>query len=142
MLKEENYKVIEINSCDCFEILKTHSQSHLIDVRTKPEWEFVGVPDLACINKQTFFISWRLYPDMRINYDFEREILQLKINQEDLVFSICRSGQRSQEAAAHLNKLGYRNCYNISDGFEGYKDSSGHRALVNGWKYNSLPWKQ
>ena len=41
----------------CFDVLKNHSKSHLIDVRTKPEWEFVGKPDLACINKQTFFIS-------------------------------------------------------------------------------------
>ena len=142
MLEKENYKVIEINSCDCFEVLKNHSKSHLIDVRTKPEWEFVGIPDLTCIHKQTFFISWRLYPNMRINYDFEKEILQLRIKQEDLIFSICRSGHRSQEAAKYINKLGYKNCYNVSDGFEGYKDLGNHRAQVNGWKYNLLPWKQ
>jgi len=68
--------------------------------------------------------------------------LQLKINQEDLIFSICRSGHRSQEAANYINKLGYKNCYNVSDGFEGYKDLGNHRAQVNGWKYNLLPWKQ
>ena len=79
---------------------------------------------------------------MRINYNFEKKFFQLNIKQNDIIFLICRSGQRSQEAATYLNKIGYRNCYNISDGFEGYKDSSGHRALVNGWKYNSLPWKQ
>ena len=142
MLEKETYKVNEINSCDCFKILKNHSKSHLIDVRTKPEWEFVGIPDLTNINKKTFFISWQLYPDMRINYNFEKEIFQLNIKQEDIIFLICRSGQRSQEAATYLNKLGYRNCYNVSDGFEGYKDLRHHRAFVNGWKYNSLPWKQ
>ena len=68
--------------------------------------------------------------------------MQLRIKQEDLIFSICRSGHRSQEAAKYINKLGYKNCYNVSDGFEGYKDLGNHRAQVNGWKYNLLPWKQ
>ena len=40
---EENFKIIEINSYDCFAILKKNKHSHLIDVRTKPEWEFVGI---------------------------------------------------------------------------------------------------
>ena len=139
---EENFKIIEINSYDCFAILKKNKHSHLIDVRTKPEWEFVGIPDLTSINRQTIFISWQLYPDMKINYGFGKEILRSKSKQEDTIFAICRSGNRSHEAAQYLSKLGYRKIYNVSDGFEGNKDLGNHRSKLNGWKYNKLPWKQ
>ena len=138
----ENYKINEVNSYDCFEILKKNKQSHLVDVRTKEEWEYVGIPDLTSINKKTIFISWHLYPDMRINCDFRTDILHLKIKQDDTIFLICRSGQRSLEAAQYLNKLGYKNSYNVIDGFEGNKDLSNHRSKLNGWKYSKLPWKQ
>ena len=138
----ENYEINEINSYDCFEILKKNKQSHLVDVRTKEEWEYVGIPDLTSINKKTIFISWHLYPDMRINCDFRADILHSKIKQDDTIFLICRSGQRSLEAAQYLNKLGYKNSYNVIDGFEGNKDLSNHRSKLNGWKYSKLPWKQ
>ena len=142
LVVKENYKIIEINSYDCFDILKKNIQTHLIDVRTQSEWEFVGVPDLTPINKKTFFISWNLYPDMRINENFGTEILHSKIKKDDTIFLICRSGRRSLEAAQYLNKLGYKNCYNVFDGFEGNKDLNNHRSKLNGWKYNKLPWKQ
>jgi len=139
---KENYKIYEINSYDCFKILKKNKQSHLVDVRTKEEWEYVGIPDLTSINKKTIFISWHLYPDMRINSDFRADILHSKIKQDDTIFLICRSGQRSLEAAQYLNKLGYKNSYNVFDGFEGNKNLSNHRSKLNGWKYSKLPWKQ
>ena len=138
----ENYEINEINSYDCFEILKKNKQSHLVDVRTKEEWEYVGIPDLTSINKKTIFISWHLYPDMRINCDFRTDILHSNIKQDDTIILICRSGQRSLEAAQYLNKLGYKNSYNVIDGFEGNKDLSNHRSKLNGWKYSKLPWKQ
>ena len=116
--------------------------TYLVDCRTAAEWSFVGVPDISMLGKDTIFAEWVKYPGGIENPDFVNEVKKTGINTDATVLFLCRSGQRSQEAAAHLNKLGYRNCYNISDGFEGYKDSSSHRASVNGWKYNSLPWKQ
>ena len=142
LVVKENYKIIEINSYDCFDILKKNIQTHLIDVRTQSEWELVGVPDLTSNNKQTIFISWHLNPEMRINDNFGTEILHSKIKKDDIIFLICRSGRRSLEAAQYLNKLGYNNCYNVFDGFEGNKDLNNHRSKLNGWKYNKLPWKQ
>ena len=142
LIKNEKIKAIAINSLDCFEILKTHNQSHLIDVRTQPEWEFVGVPDLSPINKKVIFVSWQLYPDMRINDNFVTEVIRSKTKKNDMFFLICRSGQRSLRAAKYLNKLGFNNCFNITDGFEGNKDLSYHRSTFNGWKFNKLPWRQ
>ena len=33
-------------------------------------------------------------------------------------------------------------CFNVSEGFEGDKDASSHRARRGGWKFASLPWIQ
>ena len=43
--KKDNIK--NISSQECFEKLSIEVHSHLIDVRTKPEWVYVGVPDLS-----------------------------------------------------------------------------------------------
>ena len=137
-----NSTIASINSLDCFEILKKNKKSHLIDVRCQPEWEFVGVPDLSSINKHTFFITWQLYPDLKLNENFETEIIRSNIKKNDSIFLICRSGQRSIKAAQFLNQLGYKNCFNVSDGFEGDKDLNNHRSTLSGWKLNRLPWKQ
>ena len=129
-------------SLECFEILSNNFNSHLIDVRTKPEWEFVGVPDLDSINKKLILIAWREYPDMNINADFEKQVNKENIKKNDSIFLICRSGQRSFHAAEYLVSCGYNNCYNVSDGFEGNKNKLDQRSTTNGWKYNNLPWKQ
>ena len=136
------HKVINLNSYDCFKKISTNLKSYLIDVRTKPEWEFVGVPDLSTINNSTIFISWQEYPEMNINKNFEKNVAQKNINKKDYIFLICRSGRRSLKAAEYLSSLGYKHCFNISDGFEGNKDNTNHRSKIGGWKFNNLPWKQ
>ena len=55
--------------------MSENSKSYLIDVRTKPEWLFVGVPDLSIINKNTIFVSWEEFPLMNKNKYFEKEII-------------------------------------------------------------------
>jgi len=140
--KNNNYKVINLNSFDCFKKISENPKSYLIDVRTKPEWELVGVPDLTTINNATIFISWEEYPEMNINSSFEKHVAKKNIKKNDYIFLICRSGHRSLKAAEYLLSLGYKNCFNISDGFEGDKDNINHRSKINGWKFNNLPWKQ
>ena len=41
-----------INSRQCFEKLSKVPDSHLVDVRTKPEWLFVGLPNLQSLQKK------------------------------------------------------------------------------------------
>ena len=135
-------KVHNITSFQCFQRLSEISNSYLIDVRTKPEWEFSGIPDLSSLNKKTIFISWNVYPEMKINSFFEKQIINSKIEKNNVVFLICRSGSRSFHSAKFLSSSGYSHCYNVSDGFEGDKNSLNQRSTINGWKYNNLPWKQ
>ena len=131
-----------ISSKQCFERLSEESSSYLVDVRTKPEWLFVGLPDLQSLNKQTICVSWHMYPKMEINENFKSEILESGINKQDTIFLICRSGNRSCDAAKFLASHGFTNCFNVIDGFEGENDHNHQRSTINGWKYYKLPWKQ
>ena len=139
---KKNLNVSLIDSLECFEILKVNKDTHLVDVRTKPEWLFVGVPDLSTINKNAIFVSWQDFPLMNKNSNFEKEIANAGLKKNDRLYFICRSGKRSFEAAKHMIKKGYTYCYNITDGFEGDKNFRNRRSTINGWKFNRLPWKQ
>ena len=134
--------VKNIASVECFNQLSEISNSYLIDVRTKPEWEFIGIPDLSSINKKAIFISWHVYPEMKINSLFENQLINSNIKKTDKLFLICRSGSRSFQAAKFLFSFGYHHCFNVTDGFEGDKNNLNQRSSINGWKYNNLPWKQ
>lgn len=138
----KNNIIQNISSKECFEILSNKVDAYLIDVRTLPEWKFVGVPDLSLINKETFFVSWQIYPEMNENKNFKEQILDLGIQKNSNLYFICRSGQRSLNAAKLLINNGFSSCFNIHDGFEGDLDQHNKRSLINGWKYNNLPWKQ
>ena len=131
-----------ISSKQCFERLSKESSSYLVDVRTKPEWLFVGLPDLQSLQKKTICVSWNVYPNMEINVNFESEILESGINKQDVIFLICRSGNRSSDAAEFLTSRGFANCFNVKDGFEGEIGPNHQRSTINGWKYSKLPWKQ
>lgn len=132
----------DVNPLEAWENLKEDSGSVLIDVRTLPEWQFVGVPDLSELHKGVVFIPWRMYPNMAVNSDFCIQLGKAVADRGATLFFICRSGHRSMDAAIEATRYGYKNCYNIAGGFEGDIDENGHRARKNGWKLNNLPWGQ
>jgi len=135
-------KIIQnLSSKKSFEILSKKADVCLIDVRTQPEWQFVGVPDLSLIKKKTFFVSWQIYPLMIENKNFEKKILDMGIKKNNEIHLICRSGQRSYKAASYLLSFGFTKCFNVVDGFEGKLNPLNMRGLIDGWKYNKLPWK-
>ena len=58
---------------------------------------------------------------------------------------MCRSGARSAVSVNKLAKAGFKNVYNITDGFEGDKlkvpgSYNNGKRLVNGWKNSGAPW--
>ena len=141
-INKKNSHLKSITSVECFNKLSKISNSYLIDVRTQPEWEFIGVPDLSSLNKKTIFISWLVYPEMEINSYFKNQINESNIEKNDKLFLICRSGKRSFNAAKFLTACDYKHCFNVTDGFEGDKNTLSQRSTINGWKYNNFPWKQ
>ncbi len=115
--------------------LQENSGARLVDVRSKAEWSWVGrIPGAV-------EIEWLVFPSMQANPNF-LEHLSLKVPKESPVMFICRSGVRSNQAAIAALESGYVNCFNVLEGFEGDKDSNGHRGVQGGWKAAGLPWVQ
>jgi rhodanese-related sulfurtransferase len=126
--------------------LKSRARSQLIDVRTRAEWTYVGIPDLGPLGKRAVLVEWQTYPDQSIDPRFvERlagELKALGVKPDDDLFFICRSGGRSLAAAKAMAAMGYRACHNVAGGFEGPLDDERHRGAVGGWKKADLPWLQ
>ena len=55
---------------------------------------------------------------------------------------ICRSGKRSVEAGLALEEAGFKRVYNVLHGFEGDLNEQRKRGLLNGWRFEGLPWEQ
>ena len=132
----------DVNSRQALDILRDNPRAVLLDVRSAPEWEFVGRPDLSGLGREPVLVSWQSFPGMECNPDFISAVEAEDIGADRVVLLLCRSGQRSKHAATALTERGYQHCFNISDGFEGPKDAAGHRNTVSGWRANGLPWVQ
>ena len=118
-------------------------------MRTDAEQIFVGQVDLSnCLGK-SFLIPWKNFPAMAVNPRFqlslEKELKNAFTNADihdlDIIF-MCRSGGRSLEAAMYMSQFGFKNCYNLTSGFEGSVNMNGHRSTIDGWKAENLPWRQ
>lgn len=132
----------DVSSEQAWEMLAQDADAVLIDVRTPAEWAFVGVPDLAILDRQPHFVSWQHYPSMDKNIDFVGGIEALGIERTQTLLFLCRSGARSRAAATEVTAHGFVRAFNISDGFEGGLDEKGHRGRQEGWKASGLPWAQ
>ncbi|HEY3147825.1 MAG TPA: rhodanese-like domain-containing protein [Dongiaceae bacterium] len=133
----------DVSPTDAWKGLSQDPKAVLIDVRTQPEWNFVGVPDLRSLGKKTAFVCWQAYPQMQIDPDFVAKVDQATGGDKSApLYFICRSGARSRSAAQALTAAGYSKCFNVAGGFEGDVDSQGHRGASNGWKVSNLPWVQ
>lgn len=120
---------------EAHEFWKKTPGAQLVDVRTRAEWDWVGrIPGAVEIELLS-------YPGNRPNPSFLSE-LQAKANPDAPVLFICRSGGRSHTAALLAQQAGFRECYNVLEGFEGDRDGEGHRNTVGGWRAAQLPWVQ
>jgi len=122
--------------------LATDEKAVLIDVRTQAEWAWVGISDLSSLQKDVFKVEWVYFPNSIPNADFVGDVEDLVPGLDTPILLLCRSGVRSRYAAEALTAAGFKECYNISGGFEGDKNDHAHRGTVNGWKVAGLPWKQ
>jgi rhodanese-related sulfurtransferase len=128
----------DLRPAEAYQRLQDSSNAWLVDVRTLPEWQFVGLPAVERLVR----ISWQEYPTMQVNGDFVRAVEEAGVPKDAEILCICRSGARSAAAATALTQAGYASCYNVAEGFEGDKDEHGRRGSVGGWKAAGLPWVQ
>ncbi|MBS0252678.1 MAG: rhodanese-like domain-containing protein [Proteobacteria bacterium] len=138
--------VEDVSVLETWKRLEADPKAVLVDVRTRAEWAFVGVPDLSNINRDVMLIEWQTFPDSRIAPDFIDRLtaaLSAKgVEKDTEIFFICRSGGRSRMAAEAIAGAGYSKCRNVMEGFEGPLDAAQHRSQIAGWKFAGLDWLQ
>lgn len=132
----------DVAAAEAWERLSQDPKAQLVDVRTVAEWNFVGLPDLSAVGRRVICIEWQGFPTGARNPGFVAEATAALPDKEAPVFLLCRSGARSRAAAMALTEAGFRQAFNIADGFEGQPDQDSHRGTVNGWKAADLPWRQ
>lgn len=142
----EGVQIEDVPVEDVWARLKDDAGSVLIDVRTRSEWTFVGLPDLAELGKRVLTVEWQTFPDNRIDPAFGAHLAELLdrngVAKDAELFFICRSGGRSRMAAEAMASAGFSKSRNVADGFEGPLDGSRHRGTIGGWKAAGLPWVQ
>jgi len=157
----------KILSIEAYDMLNTVPSTYLIDVRTRPEYQFVGHPVDAYLFPYWFYSPQlgkvngeRAYIYNLKNQDFVKEVAKV-FKKTDNLLIICRDGTRSALAAKELIKAGFKNVFDVEDGFEGprfphFRDSNKHkfyRQLAKrnkifgynhrrhyGWQWWGLPW--
>jgi rhodanese-related sulfurtransferase len=126
--------------------LSESAEAALIDVRSKAEWVYVGVPVVSSIGKKTLLIEWDDFATGAIVPDFlgrlNSALAENGIKDDAPLYFICRSGNRSRNAAIAATAAGHANCFNIEFGFEGRLDAERHRNTPGSWKAEGLPWVQ
>jgi rhodanese-related sulfurtransferase len=127
---------------EAWKLLADDDSAVLVDVRTRPEWLFVGIPDLSGLGREPVFCEWQSFPTMQINSEFAAQLRATGVGEDSPILFLCRSGQRSKSAAIMMTGQGFARCYNVAGGFEGPKDNDRHRGTVGGWKAAGLPWVQ
>lgn len=132
----------DLRPAEAWALLEKDPKAVLVDVRTAPEWNFVGLPRLDGLGKETVCVSWQSYPSMARNDSFVAEVESKGVGKGQPILLLCRSGARSRAAAIALTAAGFGPCYNVAEGFEGDRDSALHRGTVGGWKAAGLPWSQ
>ncbi|GGX79696.1 rhodanese-like domain-containing protein [Massilia dura] len=108
----------------------------LVDVRSHEERVFVGyVPG-------SVHVPWATGTSLIRNPRFVRE-LEAKLGGKDKgAVLLCRSGNRSAQAAEAAAKAGLTLVFNVTEGFEGELDGNSQRGRLNGWRSHGLPWVQ
>jgi rhodanese-related sulfurtransferase len=157
----------KILSIEAYDMLNTVPDTYLIDVRTRAEYQFVGHPVGAHLFPYMFMTKnfgkngeRHVYQFNVKNKSFIQEISKI-LKKNDNLLIICRDGTRSPLAAKDLMNAGFKNVFDVEDGFEGrefpsFKNSNRHkfyRQLAKrnkthgfnhrrhyGWQYWGLPW--
>lgn len=153
--KKETTLGLYVTATEAYDMLKGHTAETLfIDVRTRAEVAFLGMPTIADANipymlagewadwdekKQTY----KLTPNSGFLTEVETLLGKKGLTKESKIVLMCRSGSRSAKAANLLAQAGYTNVYTMTDGYEGDTAKEGSQKgqrVVNGWKNSDLPW--
>lgn len=131
----------DVTPQEAYAVLGQDGDAVLVDVRTRAEWSYVGLPDLSALGRTVLCVEWQRFPDGAVNERFVDELRSADLPDGAPLYFLCRSGVRSVAAARAATAAGLGPAYNVLHGFEGPHDEEGHRAVA-GWKNEGLPWRQ
>ncbi len=123
-------------------MLLSNPSAVLIDVRSDMEFLMVGHA------KGAVHVSWIDEPDWTVNPNFVAEVRRVLLGRVAAhetsapIFLMCRSDNRSRDAAERLVEDGFVDVYVVEGGFEGSLDGNHQRSTINGWRFHKLPWEQ
>jgi len=139
----ENTAINYLSPDAAWRMMQEDPNAILVDVRSDMEYLMIGHPKMA-VN-----VPWIDAPDWTVNPEFipcVRKLLLGRLSgmarQQAAVILICRSGNRSKDAAETLCEAGFSDLYVIEGGFEGPLNEHHHRNAVAGWRFCDLPWEQ
>jgi rhodanese-related sulfurtransferase len=160
-------EVKEILSIEAYDMLNTVPDTYLIDVRTRPEYQYVGHPNNAYLFPYMFWTDTfvqgnekKEYQLKQKNKDFVSEVSKV-FKKTDNLLIISRDGERSALAAKDLADSGFKKIFDIKDGFEGaefpafeednkdkfYRQLAKRNKIYGyrhrryyGWQWWGLPW--
>ena len=132
----------ELTPIETYALLERDPEAVLVDVRTRAEWSYVGLPDLSGLGRGVVVVEWQSFPDGTLNRGVLDDLAAAGVRPDAPVAFICRSGVRSRSAAETATAAGFAAAYNVTDGFEGPLGPEGHRGSIAGWKAAGLPWRQ
>ena len=132
---------------DAFALLEKDGRAVLVDVRTEPEWQFVGVPDLArAWDGRQSSSNGRSIPRWRwraiSSRALPRNCAGAAPTRRRRSCSCADPARARVTPRLAMTNAGWSHCYNIAEGFEGVLDANRHRGKLNGWQARGLPWKQ
>ncbi len=141
------------HNIDAFTAYKMYKENPdkviFVDLRTPEEFQVVGhIPWSYNIPFKLFTSQWDPVHHKfkkRTNPNFVKDFEKKFPDKNKIYVILCRSGHRSSHAIPVLLKAGYKNLYNMWEGFEGLKipykfaPSYGKRYL-DGWRNKGLPW--
>lgn len=105
IMKNKFNRDMEDNDIDLKELKKLQREGAvLIDVRSPQEFNEGHLDGAICI------------PEYRI----KKEMEEMFINKEEKYILYCSSGARSKKAQKTIKKLGYKNVYNLYNGYVNY----------------------
>jgi rhodanese-related sulfurtransferase len=155
-----------ILSVEAFDMLNTVPDTYLVDIRTQAEYQFVGHPFKAYNYPYLFFTTTFAKDEEKPSYQLIKnkgflEQIGKAFKKTDNLLILDRDGIRSGQATKELITAGYKNVFDVTDGFEGaefpaFDDPNKHkyyRQLAkrnniygfehrrhSGWQFWGLPW--
>jgi len=152
--KKQTTLGLYLTAAEVHKKITTNKKVLFIDIRTRAEVNFLGMPSQADANIPYMvmpeFYSWNkkkhgfaLKPNNDFSNALEKRLTAKGLDKNAEVILMCRSGSRSAKAVNLLAKLGYKSVFTVVDGYEGRKAKTGltkGQRTVDGWKNSRLPW--